>query len=326
MRIGVYSPNWIGDSVISIPFIQSLKDQEPDAEITIICKEWVTGVYDNHPAVNEIIPLSKTKLTGFINIIKTGRDLREYDFDRFYTLTDSFRSALILWLSNAQRRHGYSSQMRSMFLTDAMPRPNKNIHRSKKYLNLIQSGLTTLDIPKIHLSNSESKWAEKEMAKLELSKPVALFPFSVANNRTIPNEILIKWIDQTNNDYLVFGSKNDIERGETLINVCNGNSIRSICGGYSLRESIALISVCKYALATDSGLGHVSAALGLPTVSFFCVGIDAVTGPVGENTTIIKYCSPCLGDLCKDHDGNRSCIKEISRFDIEVAVNRITNQ
>ena len=326
MRIGVYSPNWIGDSVISIPFIQSLKAQEPDAEITIICKEWVTGVYDNHPAVNEIIPLSKTKLTGFINIIKTGRDLREYDFDRFYTLTDSFRSALILWLSNAQRRYGYSTQMRSMFLTDVVPISNKIIHRSKKYLNLIQFDSKNLDVPIIHLTNSENTWAEKEMEKLGLSKPVALFPFSVANNRTIPNKVLINWIRKSNNDYLVFGSENDIERGERLINVCGGISIRSICGEYPLRESIALISACKYALAADSGLGHISAALGLPTISFFGIGIDAETAPAGENTTIIKHCSPCMGDLCKDHDGNRSCIKEISRFDIEVAVNRITNQ
>ena len=46
-------------------------------------------------------------------------------------------------------------------------------------------------------------------------------------------------------------------------------SIKSICGKYTLRKSIILISLCKFTLAADSGLGHISAALGIPTISFF---------------------------------------------------------
>ena len=99
MRIGIYSPNWIGDSVLAIPFIQLLRKQEQDAEIIIICKDWVSGVYENHPAVNGILPFSNAELTGLANIIQTGQSLKKLDFDKFYTLTDSFRSAFILWLS-----------------------------------------------------------------------------------------------------------------------------------------------------------------------------------------------------------------------------------
>ena len=326
MRIGIYSPNWIGDSVLAIPFIQSLRIQEQDAEIIIICKDWVSGVYENHPAVNDIMPFPKAELTGLANIIRTGRSLKKLDFDKFYTLTDSFRSAFILWLSGAKHRCGYGAQMRSIFLTDVRPLSRKGIHRSKKYLNLIGENSKVLHVPEIHLTKSENAWAEKEMEKIDLINPIALFPFSVASNRNIPSDVLIQWIKKSKNDYLVFGSRNEIEKGERLLDDCSGISIKSICGKYSLRESIALISVCNYILATDSGLGHLSAAMGLPTISFFGVGVDAVTSPIGKNTKIIKHCSPCLGELCKDLENDRSCIKEISRFDIEVAVNEITNQ
>ena len=54
MRIGIYSPNWIGDSVLAIPFVQLLKKQEQGAEIIIVCKDWVCGVFENHPDVDEI--------------------------------------------------------------------------------------------------------------------------------------------------------------------------------------------------------------------------------------------------------------------------------
>ena len=44
MKIGVYSPNWIGDAIMALPFISELRDQNPNAEINVICKDWVSGV------------------------------------------------------------------------------------------------------------------------------------------------------------------------------------------------------------------------------------------------------------------------------------------
>ena len=325
MRIGVYSPNWIGDSVIAIPFIQTLRDHNPGAEIIIVCKDWVSGVYENHPAVTEVLPLSRSQLTGIMNVFKTGTDLKKYDFDKFFTLTDSFRSAFVLWSSKAKRRYGYAGQMRSIFLTDSISMPRKIMHRSEKYLGLGGFDLEVLGKPKIHLSNSEIRWASQEMDELGLKRPVALFPFSVGANRTIPNKILKGWIKDSDADHIVFGSTNDMDSAEKLVGLCDEVSIRSVCGNYSLRESIALISTCKFTLATDSGLGHISAALGIPTISFFGVGKDTETGPKGERSTILKYCSPCMGDSCKDQNKKRMCIKEISRSDIEYAVNSITN-
>tara|TARA_Y100001934_G_C12374653_1_gene788495 strand:+ start:3245 stop:4225 length:981 start_codon:yes stop_codon:yes gene_type:complete len=326
MRIGIYSPNWIGDSVLAIPFIQLIKAKEQDAEIIIICKDWVSGVYANHPAVNEIIPFSDTQLSGFFNLLRSGRKLKRYKFDIFYTLTDSFRSAFLLWLSGARKRVGYSAQMRFAFLTDVKSLARKPVHRSEKYMNLISENFMTSSSPEIHITKSESSWAKKEIKKLKLNYPVALFPFSVADNRNISIDRLIQWIKETNNEYLVFGSKNEIEKGEKFINDSQSVSIKSICGKYTLRESIAIISICNYTLATDSGLGHISAALGLPTISFFGAGFDTITSPIGKNTKIIKHCSPCLGELCENLDSSRRCIQKISKFDIENAVNSITNQ
>ena len=103
MRIGIYSPNWIGDSVIALTFVQSIRAFESDAEIFIVCKEWVAGVYQEHPAVDGVLSFSSMQLSGLANIYKMGSSLKKYNFDKFFTLTDSFRSAFILWLSSAQK-------------------------------------------------------------------------------------------------------------------------------------------------------------------------------------------------------------------------------
>ena len=325
MRIGIYSPNWIGDSVIALTFVQSIRAFESDAEIFIVCKEWVAGVYQEHPAIDGVLSFSSVQLSGLANIYKMGLSLKKYNFDKFFTLTDSFRSAFILWLSSAQKRYGYSTQFRSIFLTNALIISKENIHRSEKYFRLIQTNSISKEYPKIHLSEKEFEWAQKEMKKLGFNKPIAMFPFSVASNRTLPNKVLKNWLKTASDQYLIFGSENDTINAEKLMRKCKGITIKSICGNYNLRKSIALISACKYSLATDSGLGHVSTALGIPTVSFFGIGVESHTAPIGKNIVVIKHCSPCFGESCNTKNKNKSCIKKISRSEIDFAVNSITN-
>ena len=72
MRIGIYSPNWIGDSVIALTFVQSIRAFESDAEIFIVCKEWVAGVYQEHPAIDGVLSFSSAQLSGLANIYKMG--------------------------------------------------------------------------------------------------------------------------------------------------------------------------------------------------------------------------------------------------------------
>ena len=157
MRIGIYSPNWIGDSVIALTFVQSIRAFESDAEIFIVCKEWVAGVYQEHPAVDGVLSFSSMQLSGLANIYKMGTSLKKYNFDKFFTLTDSFRSAFILWLSSARKRYGYSTQFRSIFLTNPVMISKENIHRSEKYSRLIQTNSMSLEHPQIHLSEKESE-------------------------------------------------------------------------------------------------------------------------------------------------------------------------
>ena len=324
MKVAVYSPNWIGDSVLALPFIKHLKNYYPNAKIYIFCKEWVSGIYKNHPDIDQIIAIKKDSLETFLGTIKCGLELRSTNLNSFYTLTDSFRSALILRASGALARIGYKSQMRSFLLTDSISKTKAKIHRSKKFVGLLGDFSLPISKPELHISKDEKEWGLKEMIKLGIYKPIGLLPFSVDVKRTISNSIINKWIKGSRNDYVVFGSINDIEKGESLIRLCRGSSIQSICGRYSLRQSIILISLCKYTLATDSGLGHISAALGVPTISFFGKGSPEITSPMGRNVKIIEHCYPCLEKICDDSKKGNLCLKKIHKLDIEHAVKNLT--
>ena len=135
MKIAVYSPNWVGDATLALPFIHQLKEQYPHSKIVIVCKDWVESVFINNPNIDDIISLSKKDVRGIVNTIRTGMSLREQEFDCFYTLTDSFRSALIMWLSNTGIRVGYKSQARSFLISKPISKPpTRQIIRSRRFI------------------------------------------------------------------------------------------------------------------------------------------------------------------------------------------------
>ena len=71
-------------------------------------------------------------------------------------------------------------------------------------------------------------------------------------------------------------------------------------------------------------MGHISAALGIPTISFFGNGNHDITGPKGAKISIIKHCRNCIGNQCINSE-NRKCIKTISRFDIDLVLDNLIN-
>ena len=311
---------------MSIPFVQEIKKEYPQAEIYIICKDWVAGIFENHQSINGINSFSLFNLKGLKNIIKTGLILKSEKFDLSFTLTDSFRSAFILWISGAKKRVGFKTQSRGLLLTNPIPIPIKLMHRSNKYLTLIRHNFPDHLFPQFFLLNNEKQWAKEKMKNLGLSSPTALLPFSVGEGRSLSANNIKKWIKNSKKDYIIFGSKNDVLSGVTLKNSCSENSIQSLCGEFTLRESIALISFCNSSIAADSGLGHISAALGIPTVSFFGKGNPAVTAPRGLKTHVIEHCNPCLGDGCGQEQGDLVCIEDISRQNEENTLKELIDQ
>ena len=323
MKIGVYSPNWIGDAVMALPFIHHLKEKNPESKIIIICRDWVAAVYENHPEIDQIIKLSRSEIKGFFAIRRTGKSFQLLDLDIFYTLTDSFRSAAILRWSNAKIRIGFKSQMRSIFLTDVIEKPKEKMHRSIKYLTLINFKTKANSSTGITLTSKEIKWAKEELINMDLEFPLALFPFSVASSRSIPNKKIKEWLNESNQSILIFGSERDAVLANSLINECAAIKLINLCGKYTMRESMALISVCQFALASDSGLGHISASLGIPTISVFGAGDSEMTKPIGKRTFVINknvYCSPCRKNVCMNTKDHLYCFNEIFQIDVKEAI------
>lgn len=315
MKTAVYAPNWVGDAVMAFPFISDIC-AETGAPVTIICKSWVAPVFENHPDISEIVSFSSEDLSGPFNIRKSGKRLKDQNIDSIYLLSDSFRSALLAWKSGAKNRIGYKSQGRSFLLTDAKRQPDQSHHRSERYryLGNGNSGKKSENAG-IALAESEMQWSANELQKLGMPSAIGLCPFSVAESRTFPNELILDICRSIQKPLLIFGGENDREKAAALLNQLDGKDVKSICGEYDLRKSIAILSQCSGVLAADSGLGHIAANVGVPTVSVFGAGKREETKPLGERTAVLDAevsCSPCLKNVCENREKPLDCLKQIS--------------
>ena len=73
----------------------------------------------------------------------------------------------------------------------------------------------------------------------------------------------------------------------------------------SLSELVNTIAGVKGAIAVDTGLGHMAAALGVPCISIYGSTDASLTGAKGQNQSLVQSqysCSPCMLKNCPKLD------------------------
>jgi ADP-heptose:LPS heptosyltransferase len=83
--------------------------------------------------------------------------------------------------------------------------------------------------------------------------------------------------------------------------------------GLTLLQLASVMEGCWFFIGNDSGITHMAAALGLPTVAIFGPTDQQVWSPRGEETVVVCrgiHCSPCPQERffqCKDSE----CLKAV---------------
>ena len=58
-KILIRGPNWVGDSVLAIPAMKAIRTQFPAAEITLLVRPWVAGLFTSAPFVDKVWPRAR---------------------------------------------------------------------------------------------------------------------------------------------------------------------------------------------------------------------------------------------------------------------------
>jgi heptosyltransferase-2 len=310
-KIMVRATNWIGDAVMSLPAIEALHARFPNSEIVLVSKPWVSEVYWNHPAVSrQIVYDAEGEHRGARGFWKLVRQLRSERFDAAILLQNAFQAAWMAWRARIPLRIGYARDGRSSLLSEAVevPPPAAYGHQVYYYLQLLfRSGIIerpeTLQEVRLHLAESEQRWAVKQLQTVGLGGRRFLVGVSPGASfgeakRWLPDRyasLADRLIDALGADVLIFGSPAERPLAEAVARAMEHTPVL-VAGETTLREFMALMAKCHLVITNDSGPMHVAAALGLPLLAIFGSTNERATGPVGLRARIIKHpveCSPC---------------------------------
>ncbi len=324
-RILVIRYRFIGDTILTVPFLRNLRHSFPDAQIDVLVGPQSGEVLEGCPYVNNFITFDTTRFhkydqgkgekKSFWSYVKT---LRQLKYDLVFVLKRSWSSAVLALLSGAKHRVGYATEGRQILLTHSIPW-HKNIHEVDSTLEV----LTGANLPiqdrflEAWISEDEDGQIRDIVPQIANGKTKVLIHAAAAHpDKMYPlerwAEVLKILAPQLNCDFFFTGAEQDYLLYEEL-QLLTGIQGINLAGKLSLRQSMALYRRMNVALCVDSGPAHLSAAVGVPTIALFGPTDPERWRPYGDSHLALYNaempCRPCnYNKTC----ANRECLTEFS--------------
>lgn len=323
---------FIGDTILTVPFLRNLRRAEPEAYIAWVVAPGSAEVVKGIPYVDELVywdpPTIHADSRGVHRTLreKLGfvRQLREKRFDKVYVLKRSLSSAVMARLSGAPERIGFATEGRALLLTKGVPyRPEQ--HEVLSFLDVLRAD----NVPVVddYLESWVTPEEEGEAAALLADRGasgrdlLALHPFGSIWEKTWPMERFAEVASLLAARYGMLpvilgarGDRADFERHSRLF----PDESCDLVGRCGIRTTIAVLKRSTFFIGNDSGVMHLAASAGLPLVAVFGPTSPARFGPWGEHARVVYSrfpCSPCRQKYfteCDPAEGGRpACIASI---------------
>ena len=265
--------NRIGDAVLSTGALNRIIEQHPDARITVVCGPLPAPLFEGAPRVGQIIAMQK-KPHGR-HWFDLWRDVVRQKWDLVIDLRDTAVSRLLLSQETRRLKRGPKKQHKVEEIANSLgltPAPTPHLwfsddDRAKASQMLPTSGPILALTP---TANWEPKqWPADRFAKL-------------ARHLTAEDGIL------ANAPIAIFAAPNEKDQVEKVLQYLTDRQVINLTGAGNLREIGACISRCSMCVSNDSGLMHIAAATGIPTLGLFGPSDDRRYRPWGTHASFIR--------------------------------------
>ncbi len=340
-----WMPHWLGDVVFALPTIQALRAHLPHVRITVVAHSPAHEFLSHHPSIDSVIKIPYTQEDSFWSACEFARGLKKYQFDLAVMFPNSFRSAMMVWLSGARIRIGYQTEGRGMFLTHPVGalKDSKSVHGTEYYSKLVSClGINNVEVKFEPIISEKEVTQQEELLAQQGIYPgdfkVAIQPGASKPEKRWHQErfgiLCQKLIKEKGAKILLLGSDAEAELIEHVRKFCpREHSLVFV--GLNMRVVLALLQNCQLLIANDSGLMHLGAMVGTPLTAIFGPGSPQTSDPCIESSKkeiITKSfpCSPCRHNFfkeCKPSPHNKPfCIEDISVKDVSEAVDRLLDR
>ncbi len=293
----------IGDLCYSLPVFKSLKQQFPNAKITLLCKPFAVSLVENDPSIDKAIS-NWSDLAG------------NYD--------------LIVDLRGSMKSNRYALMHRPKIRLDRgtvrFRNKMKGTHPHEVITNLsviepLLNDKSKVSAPELYFGDEELRKAEafvssntiRSFAVIHAGARRELRKWSLKNYAAIAAYLK----EKKELDIIFCGDQTDVKDIEAIQQTLSFRTF-SMAGDFSLSAFAALVSKASVFIGNESGPLHIASVAGAPSLGLFGPGEPHVFYPKGKRTAFLHHvleCNPCDQIHCVHPDN--PCVQRITLEEVK---------
>jgi lipopolysaccharide heptosyltransferase II len=313
----------IGDEILFLPTIKSVKQTYPNSEITLVTEPRSKSIKDLTYMINKIIECDIKSKFRIFEVLKLISKLKKGKFDMIISSGASPLISVILFLSGIKQRYGYDTGILSKILLTKTIKLNKRQYAGNMYHDLV-SGICDLpaELPEIEIDKTYHTDPLAENIELPADKKIILIHPGSSKLSKEKNIIksydnwteLIKRLQDTEKyTILLVGGPDDKEVIDDIIkNTSEKNFINLFGKTKNIKQLVKLMKKADLCICIDSAPMHIAVGLKKKLIAIF--------GPTDEKKLLPKdklfipitnvvRCRPCLWDKSHESCENVNCLK-----------------
>ena len=298
-RILILRTDRLGETVLTLPVIATLKRAHPQAAITLLVSEPLAALVREGPGVDEVLTLPARQPRGWIRrAMRLAHLLRPYQFDCAIVSNPKKELHLAVWLAGIRWRVGYDRKWRWL-LTHRIPddKTQGDRHEVEYTMDLIRcfgatSPTPSWALPTIH-PEADSVRAMLQDQGVPPARLVVVHPWTSHPQKQWPvasfQQLLQRLVDQPSLRVALIGGREEAPMAIPLVAAVP--KVINWVGQLSLRHVAEVLRQATVLISNDSGPVHLAAAVGCHVIALFGTTVSAQGprrwGPWGEGHTVI---------------------------------------
>ncbi len=267
---------WIGDFVRCHSVVKLLRAQAPARPVDIVSSTLCAPLADYMPGVRKAIIADLPRRRLGIGLQRQLADsLRKENYTQALVMSRKWKAALAPWLAGIPLRTGFAGEVRFGLLND-MRFGERTLPRMIDRMGALalpkgarlppEWPLPELKVP----ADEVTRWRRQRGLNSDNRPIVTLSPGAVGAGKAWPVGYygqLARALVQDGASVWVLGGPNETPLSKQIAEAAS-NRVRDLTGN-DLRNAILALAAADTAITNDSGLMHVSAAIGTPTIAVF---------------------------------------------------------
>lgn len=323
---------WIGDFVRCHSVVRMLRKRFPHRPVDMLTTKLCAPLLEYMPGVRKgiVCDLPRGRL-AFAEHKALAARLASEHYGSVLVMPSTWKSALAPYLAGIPERTGFIGELRFGLLNDIRTGEKRMARMIDRCGALAQpkgaAPPSDWPLPQIVVPNNEAAAWCASKGLPDGGKPIVAFaPGSVGTGKRWPVTHYAELAQQLTAQGIgvwVLGGPGETQMADEIVRAA-GPAAHNLTSN-DLRNAILAFKLASAAVSNDSGLMHVAAAIGTPTVAIFGPTSSYHWQPLNPLAAVIETltdvpCRPCHAPVCRL--GHHRCMVEIPASQVLPAVQR----